>query len=55
MLDFDVDFLDDLYDAWDECPPIRRMVAAFCGIKPKEKPSTNFAELIAMFPGGQIK
>jgi hypothetical protein len=31
------------------------MVAAFCGFKPKEKPSKNFAELLAMFPGGTIR
>jgi len=31
------------------------MVAAYLGIKPKPKPSTNYHELIAMFPGGTIK
>jgi len=55
VLDFDVDFLDDLFEAWEDCPPLRRMIAAFMGIKPKEKPSKNFAELLAMFPGGIIK
>lgn len=55
MLDFDVDFLDDLFEAWEDCPPLRRMIAAFMGIKPKEKPSKNFAELLAMFPGGTIR
>jgi len=55
VLDFDVDFLDDLFEAWEDCPPLRRMIAAFMGIKPKEKPSKNFAELLAMFPGGTIR
>lgn len=31
------------------------MVAHYLGIKPKEKPSQNFGELLAMFPGGKIK
>lgn len=55
MLDFDVDFIDDLFDAWEECPPVRRMVAAAVGYKQKPKPSRDFNELLAMFPGGVIK
>lgn len=55
VLDFDVEFLDDLFDAWEECPPVRRLVAAAVGYKPKPKPSTNYEQLLAMFPGGVIK
>lgn len=51
MLDFDVDFLDDLHDAWDECPPVRRMVAAFCGYKPKDNRRGKVEELLSMFAG----
>jgi hypothetical protein len=31
------------------------MVAAFVGIKPKPKPTKNFHELLALFPGGMIR
>jgi hypothetical protein len=31
------------------------MMAAHLGIKPKPKPSTNYDELLAMFPGGTIR
>jgi hypothetical protein len=31
------------------------MVAAYLGIKPKAKASKNYADLLAMFPGGVIK
>jgi hypothetical protein len=31
------------------------MVAAYLGIKPKEKPSKNFHKLLALFPGGVIR
>jgi hypothetical protein len=55
VLDLDADELDCLFDAFADCPPLRRMVAAFLGIKPKEKPKNNFAELLGMFPGGVIK
>lgn len=55
MLDFDVEFIDDLLDAWEDCPPVRRLVAAAVGFKPKPKPSKNFAELLSMFPGGMIR
>ena len=55
MLDFDVDFIDDLFDAWEDCPPLRRMVAGFLGIKPKEKKKRgDLAELLQMFPNGTI-
>jgi hypothetical protein len=55
VLDYDIDFFDDLQVRFEDCPPLRRMVAAFMGIKPKEKPSTDYAELLAMFPSGMIK
>ncbi len=56
MLDqVDVAFLEDLYRAWTECPPLRRMVAAYLGYKPPARPSTNYNELLAMFPSGTIQ
>jgi hypothetical protein len=51
----DVLFLDDLHRAWADCPPLRRMVAAYLGYKPRAKPRKDYHELIAMFPGGTIK
>lgn len=56
MLDqVDAFFLDDLHRAWEDCPPLRRMVAAYLGIKPKKPSTKNFAELLGMFPGGVIR
>src|ERR1700692_27928 len=37
-----------------DCPPLRKFTAALNGHKPQEKPSRNYAELLAMFPGGVI-
>ena len=51
----DCDFMDALGRSWADCPPLRRMAAAYLGIKPKDKPSKNLAELLGMFPGGVIK
>jgi hypothetical protein len=51
----DAPFLEDLHRAWADCPPLRRMVAAYLGYRPRQKPSTNYHELLAMFPGGAIK
>jgi hypothetical protein len=51
----DASFLEDLHRAWAECPPLRRMVAAYLGYKPRAKPSRNYDELLAMFPSGAIK
>jgi hypothetical protein len=48
-------FLDALGRAWADCPSLRRAVAGFLGYKPPEKPSKNFAKLLAMFPGGEIR
>ena len=56
MLDqVDVCFLHDLNRAWEDWPPLRKVAAAYLGHKPKEKPSKNFHELLAMFPGGVIR
>ena len=56
MLDqVDACFLEDLHRAWADCPPLRRMAAAYLGYRPRQKPSTNYHELLAMFPGGAIK
>lgn len=50
-----MDYIDDLFDEWDDRPPLRMLVAQFMGVKPKEKPSKDYSELIALFPGGQIR
>jgi hypothetical protein len=51
----DVPFLEDLHRAWADAPPLRKMVAAYFGIKPRAKASKNYRELLAMFPGGAIR
>ena len=51
----DIPFLEDLHRAWEDCPPLDAMVAAYLGIKPKKRASQSVNELLAMFPGGQIK
>jgi hypothetical protein len=48
-------FLEDLYRAWADFPPLRRMIAAYLGHRPHEKPTRNYHDLLAMFPGGSIK
>lgn len=47
-------FLKKLGEEWQEFPPLRIIVGLFAGIKPREKPNKNFAELLAMFPSGRI-
>ncbi len=47
-------FLDDLRRAWAEAPPLRKMVAAYLGYKPRARASRNYGELLAMFPNGMI-
>jgi hypothetical protein len=51
----DTVFLEALRRAWADCPPLRRMIAAYLGIQPKDKPSKKYQELLAMFPGGVIR
>ncbi len=51
----DIPFLEHLQRAWSDCPPLRRMFAAYLGYKPKPRPSRNYHELLAMFPGGAIR
>ncbi len=51
----DIPFLEDLHRAWADFPPLRRMVAAALGHKPRARASTNYQALIAMFPGGTIR
>lgn len=48
-------FLEALRAAWAECPPLRRLLAATLGYKPRLRPSRDYHELIAMFPGGAIR
>ena len=48
-------FLEDLRRAWADCPPLRRIVAAYFGIKPRVRSSRNYRELLGLFPGGAIK
>lgn len=50
----DMPFLDDLQSAWANCPPLRRMAAAYLGYKPKARPSKDYHELFALFPTGKI-
>ncbi|MGB6538608.1 MAG: hypothetical protein WBF58_21915, partial [Xanthobacteraceae bacterium] len=51
----DMPFLEDLHRAWQDWPPLRKVVAAYLGHKPKQKSSKNFHELLAMFPSGTIR
>lgn len=51
----DMFFVEDLRRAWADVPPQRRLLAAWLGFKPKPRPSKNFNELLAMFPGGAIR
>ena len=51
----DMPFVEALRRAWSECPPGRRLVAAYLGYKPPSRPSSNFQELLAMFPSGTIR
>lgn len=56
MLDqVDALFLEDLHRAWADAPPLRKMVAAYLGHRPRARPSRDFRELLAMFPNGMIK
>jgi len=51
----DMSFLEDLHRAWQDWPPLRKVVAAYLGHKPKQKSSKNFHQLLAMFPSGTIR
>jgi hypothetical protein len=51
----DIPFLEDLHRAWADCPPQRKMVAAYLGIKPRARASKNYGALLAMFPNGTIR
>jgi hypothetical protein len=48
-------FLEDLHRAWADCPPLRRLVAAYLGHRPPAKVSRSYHELLGMFPGGAIR
>lgn len=51
----DVLFLEDLYRAWADCPPLRKMAAAYLGYKPRATSSRNYRDLLALFPNGTVK
>lgn len=51
----DVPFLEDLHRAWADAPPLRKLVAAYFGYRPRARASKDYRELLAMFPGGSIK
>jgi len=51
----DIAFLEDLHRAWADAPPLRRMVAAYLGFKPRARSSRDYRELLAMFPNGSIR
>ena len=40
----DLPFLEDLSRAWADCPPLRRMVAAYLGIKPRDREPVDLPE-----------
>lgn len=50
----DMPFLEALQREWEDWPPIEVWVASYFGHKPKQR-SSDFTELLAMFPGGQIR
>jgi hypothetical protein len=51
----DTIFLEDLHRAWADAPPLRKMIAAYLGHKPRARVSQNYRELLAMFPNGTIR
>jgi len=51
----DIPFLEELRRTWTEYPPLRRLLAAWLGYKPRQRSSKNYHELLAMFPNGLIK
>lgn len=51
----DAPFLEDLHRAWADAPPLRKMLAAYFGCKPRARASKNYGELLAMFPNGTIR
>jgi hypothetical protein len=51
----DIPFLEDLYRAWTDFPPLRRMVAAALGYKRGTRASKDYHTLLAMFPDGTIR
>lgn len=53
VLDMKIPFLKALHREWENYPPVRMMVAAALGHKPKKR-SKDFTELLAMFPAGII-
>ena len=54
VLDITIPFLRALHREWENYPPLRMMVAAAFGHKPKKR-SKDVAELLGMFPGGVIR
>ncbi|MGB6536635.1 MAG: hypothetical protein WBF58_11815 [Xanthobacteraceae bacterium] len=51
----DMPFLQELRRVWAQCPPLRRLLAASLGFQVRPRPSQNYHELVAMFPGGAIR
>ena len=51
----DIPFLEDLRRAWEQWPPLRKLIGSALGHVPKAAASTNYHELLAMFPGGAIR
>lgn len=50
----DIPRLESLNKYWADHPPVQWMVAAYFGIKPKDKPNnkTDIEQLLSMFPKG---
>ncbi len=51
----DMPFLAQLRRSWSQCPPPRRLIAAWLGYKPPALASRNYQDLLAMFPTGTIR
>ncbi len=49
----DIPFLQTLRQSWEDYPPVRMLLAAMIGHKPKQR--GNIADLLEMFPDGVIK
>ena len=47
-------FLSILAGPGLDCPPLRKLLAAYLGHKPRPRSSKNYHELLAMFPNGRI-
>lgn len=47
--------LEAMQNEWREHPPVSQLVAAFLGYRPKPRDEEALAELMRLFPGGQLR